>query len=161
MILVVQNSKELDVQRKLFLDSMSLSVSIVKQRTSSHQAIAEALDELQVGIGSPSLIINTSNCLSSYFQVLTITHNISSWTSLWSFLENSSNHEQRLWLKFTTYLLFRKPVSIFVKKLLVLLKELMRTWILTACLKWKRQRKQWFIKPTQKPCTCVTMSVLR
>ena len=78
MILVVQNSKELDVQRKLFLDSMSLSVSIVKQRTSSHQAIAEALDELQVGIGSPSLIINTSNCLSSYFQVLTITHNISS-----------------------------------------------------------------------------------
>ncbi|XP_078375482.1 mitogen-activated protein kinase kinase kinase 4-like isoform X2 [Oculina patagonica] len=47
MILVVQNSKELDVQRKLFLESMSLSVSIVKQRTSSHQAIAEALDELQ------------------------------------------------------------------------------------------------------------------
>lgn len=48
MILVVQNSKELDVQRKLFLESMSLSVSIVKPRTSSHQAIAEALDELQV-----------------------------------------------------------------------------------------------------------------
>ena len=48
MILVVQNSKELDVQRKLFLDSMSLTVTIVKPRTSSHQAIAEALDELQV-----------------------------------------------------------------------------------------------------------------
>lgn len=48
MILVVQNSKELDVQRKLFLESMCLSVSIVKPRTSSHQAIAEALDELQV-----------------------------------------------------------------------------------------------------------------
>ncbi|XP_068698407.1 mitogen-activated protein kinase kinase kinase 4-like isoform X1 [Montipora foliosa] len=47
MILVVQNSKELDVQRKLFLESMSLSVSIVKPRTSSHQAIAEALEELQ------------------------------------------------------------------------------------------------------------------
>ena len=49
MILVVQNSKELDVQRKLFLESMSLSVNIVKPRTSSHQAIAEALEELQVG----------------------------------------------------------------------------------------------------------------
>ena len=48
MILVVQNSKELDMQRKLFLESMSLAVSIVKPRTSSHQAIAEALDELQV-----------------------------------------------------------------------------------------------------------------
>ena len=48
MILVVQNSKELDVQRKLFLESMSLAVSIVKPRTSSHQAIAETLDELQV-----------------------------------------------------------------------------------------------------------------
>ena len=48
MILVVQNSKVLDVQRKLFLESMSLSVSIFKPRTSSHQAIAEALDELQV-----------------------------------------------------------------------------------------------------------------
>lgn len=48
MILVVHNSKELDVQRKLFLESMSLSVSIVKPRTSSHQAISEALDELQV-----------------------------------------------------------------------------------------------------------------
>lgn len=48
MILVVQNSKELDDQRKLFLESMSLSVGIVKPRTSSHQAIAEALDELQV-----------------------------------------------------------------------------------------------------------------
>lgn len=47
MILVVQNSKELDDQRKVFLDSMSLAVSAVKQRTSSHQAIAEALDELQ------------------------------------------------------------------------------------------------------------------
>ena len=45
---MVQNSKELDDQRKLFLESMSLSVSIVKPRTSSHQAIAEALDELQV-----------------------------------------------------------------------------------------------------------------
>ena len=49
MILVVQNSKDLDEQREVFLDSMSYSVSIVKQRTSSHQAIAEALDELQVG----------------------------------------------------------------------------------------------------------------
>lgn len=48
VILVVQNSKELDVQRKVFLESMSLSVSVVKPRTSSHQAIAEALDELQV-----------------------------------------------------------------------------------------------------------------
>ena len=48
MILVVHNSKELDVQRKLFLESMSLSVSIVKPRTSSHQAISETLDELQV-----------------------------------------------------------------------------------------------------------------
>ena len=48
MILVVQNSKELDVQRKLFLESMSLAASIVKPRTSSHQAIAETLDELQV-----------------------------------------------------------------------------------------------------------------
>ena len=48
MILVAQNSKELDMQHKLFLESMSLSVSIVKPRTSSHQAIAEALDELQV-----------------------------------------------------------------------------------------------------------------
>jgi len=48
MILVVHNSKELDIQRKLFLESMSLSVSIVKPRTSSHQAISETLDELQV-----------------------------------------------------------------------------------------------------------------
>ena len=48
MILVVHNSKELDVQRKLFLESMSFSVSIVKPRTSSHQAISETLDELQV-----------------------------------------------------------------------------------------------------------------
>ena len=48
MILVVHNSKELDVQRKLFLESMTLSVSIVRPRTSSHQAISEALDELQV-----------------------------------------------------------------------------------------------------------------
>ena len=48
MILVVHNSKELDVQRKLFLESMSLSVRIVKPRTSSHQAISETLDELQV-----------------------------------------------------------------------------------------------------------------
>ena len=45
---MVHNSKELDVQRKLFLESMSLSVSIVKPRTSSHQAISEILDELQV-----------------------------------------------------------------------------------------------------------------
>ena len=54
MILVVQNSKELDVQRRSFLESMSLSVSIVKPRTSSHQGIAEALDELQVSSGSSS-----------------------------------------------------------------------------------------------------------
>ena len=46
--MVVQNSKELDVQRKLFLESMSLAASIVKPRISSHQAIAETLDELQV-----------------------------------------------------------------------------------------------------------------
>lgn len=47
---MVQNSKDLDEQREVFLShSMSYSVSIVKQRTSSHQAIAEALDELQVG----------------------------------------------------------------------------------------------------------------
>lgn len=45
---MVHNSKELDVQRKLFLESMTLSVSIVKPRTSSHQAISEVLDELQV-----------------------------------------------------------------------------------------------------------------
>ena len=54
MILVVQNSKELDEQRTLFLESMSLCVSIVKPRTSSHQTIAEALDELQVSPGSSS-----------------------------------------------------------------------------------------------------------
>ena len=48
MILVVHNSKELDIQRKLFLESMSLSASMVKPRTSSHQAISETLDELQV-----------------------------------------------------------------------------------------------------------------
>ena len=54
MILVVQNSKELDEQRTLFLESMSLCVSIVKPRTSSHQTIAEALDELQVSPRSSS-----------------------------------------------------------------------------------------------------------
>ena len=54
MILVVQNSKELDEQRTLFLESMSLFVSIVKPRTSSHQTIAEALDELQVSPRSSS-----------------------------------------------------------------------------------------------------------
>lgn len=64
MILVVQNSKELDDQRKVFLDSMSLAVSAVKQRTSSHQAIAEALDELQVGLEGFSL------CNLQYMQLI-------------------------------------------------------------------------------------------
>ena len=64
MILVVQNSKELDVQRKLFLESMSLVVSIVKPRTSSHQAIAETLDELQV---CAQLFINNLNSLICLF----------------------------------------------------------------------------------------------
>ena len=50
MILVVHNSKQLDAQRQRFLDSMSLSTSVIKQRTSSQQNIAEALDDLQVRI---------------------------------------------------------------------------------------------------------------
>ena len=62
--MVVQNSKELDAQRKLFLESMSLAVSIVKPRTSSHQAIAETLDELQV---CAELFINNLNSLIYLF----------------------------------------------------------------------------------------------
>ena len=55
----------------------------------------------------------------------------------------------------------RMHVSLSVKELSVLWKELMRTWILIVCLRWRRQRRPWFIKLTQKPCTCVITLVLR
>jgi len=47
-MLVVTNSSQLSEQRRLFEDQMGELVTLVKEQTSCHQAIAESLAELKV-----------------------------------------------------------------------------------------------------------------
>ncbi|XP_031553108.1 mitogen-activated protein kinase kinase kinase 4-like isoform X3 [Actinia tenebrosa] len=47
LILVVNKSHQVEEQRNCFLHSMGIFVTMIKERTSSHQAISESLDSLQ------------------------------------------------------------------------------------------------------------------
>ncbi|XP_020895625.1 mitogen-activated protein kinase kinase kinase 4 [Exaiptasia diaphana] len=47
LILVVYKSLQLEEQRSVFLQSFNIIVTVVKEKTSSHQAISDSLDHLQ------------------------------------------------------------------------------------------------------------------
>ena len=72
-----------------------------------------------------------------------------------------TNQEKGHWHKKEIYFFRRMHVSLSVKELSVLWRELMRIWILIVCLTWKRQRRPWFITRMQKQCICVITLVLR
>jgi hypothetical protein len=48
LILVVNKSHQVEEQRNDFLQNLGLIVTTIKERTSSHQAISDSLDSLQV-----------------------------------------------------------------------------------------------------------------
>lgn len=50
LLLVVIHSSQLGTQRRDFEQKMGLTVELVNEQTSCHQKIAEALEELKVGL---------------------------------------------------------------------------------------------------------------